>query len=60
MSDKTLSTSGYLLYSQIGEDFCEIGTLESIEPIDWDKEYGYETEKQLIILKQIKNILEIK
>ena len=39
MSDKTLSTGGYLLYSQVGEDFCEIGTLESAEPIEWDNKY---------------------
>lgn len=36
MSERPLETGGYLLYSQVGEDFCEIGKIESAEPIEWE------------------------
>ena len=36
MNERPLATGGYLLYSQVGEDFCEIGTIESAEPIEWE------------------------
>lgn len=39
MSERPLSTGGYLLYSKNGEDFCEIGTIESAEPIEFDNKY---------------------
>lgn len=39
MSERPLATGGYLLYSQVGEDFCAIGTIESAEPIEWDNKY---------------------
>ena len=39
MSEKPLVAGGYLLYFKNGEDFCEIGTIESAEPIEWDNKY---------------------
>lgn len=36
MMDRKWFTGGYSLYSQVGEDFCEIGTIESAEPIEWE------------------------
>lgn len=37
--DRKWFTGEYLLYSQVGEDFCEIGTIESAKPIEWDDKY---------------------
>lgn len=39
MSERPLATGGYLLYTQNGEDFCKVGTIESAEPIEWNTKY---------------------
>ena len=35
MNDKSLN-GGYLLYSKNGEDFCELGTMQSASSVEFD------------------------